>query len=346
MIEAETRDLLERLPDPAFLLALDGRILAANGRAARLLGQPALTGQPLHAFLDMPRERIRDLLRSWASNGQPVPGRLRLRGPHASAPEVRCNGARLADRPDRPARLLLLCQPQQLRSNQFVLLNQQLAALNREIREHRRAEQRIREVNAQLEAEHRGHLERVIRAGMHMTDLINDILELSRISRLDLEPADCDLSALARRILARLAEAEPGRAVDARVADGLRARGDPRLLEQLLDNLLRNAWKYTAPRQRARIELAAVPAPDPTFVVRDNGVGFDMAYADKLFKPFQRLHGPEFEGTGVGLATVQRIVARHGGEVWAEAREDEGAAFFFRLPAGEPAAAPPAGRAE
>lgn len=396
MIEAETRDLLERLPDPAFLLALDGRILAANGRAARLLGQPALTGQPLHAFLDMPRERFRDLLRSWASNGQPVPGRLRLRGPHASAPEVRCNGARLADRPDRPARLLLLCQPQQLRSNQFVLLNQQLAALNREIREHRRAEQRIREVNAQLEAriaertaeltrayeelesysysiahdlrtplraiisfsqivqaeagqleaEHRGHLERVIRAGMHMTDLINDILELSRISRLDLEPADCDLSALARRILARLAEAEPDRTVDARVADGLRARGDPRLLEQLLDNLLRNAWKYTAPRQRARIELAAVPAPDPTFVVRDNGVGFDMAYADKLFKPFQRLHGPEFEGTGVGLATVQRIVARHGGEVWAEAREDEGAAFFFRLPAGEPAAAPPAGRAE
>ncbi len=381
MIGTDTGDLLDRLPEPAFVLDLDGDILALNPPARRLLGTDDAEGRPLADFTDLPPERLIALLATWASNGQPVPGRLRFRGADGRVHDFRCNGARLPDRPGRPGRLFLICQPQQTSSNRFILLNQKIEALNREIREHRLAEEKIRAVNAQLEqriaertaeltraygelesysysiahdlrtplraiisfsqivqeeasgldAESRSHLERVINAGMRMETLIADILELSRISRLELEKEECDLSALARSILDRLAEAEPQRRVETFVAPGLVARGDPRLLEQLLDNLLRNAWKYTAPRTPAHIRFERDASG--AFVVRDDGVGFDMAYADKLFKPFQRLHGPEFEGTGVGLATVQRIIQRHHGTLRAEAREGEGAAFFFTLPA-------------
>ena len=383
MIETDARDLLDSLPEPAFVLAADGHILHANPPARRLLGVPA-AGKPLLDFLATPPQRLREQLALWAANGQPVPGRLRFRRPDGKpSSDVRCHGARLPPRPRQPPRLLLLCQPQQTRSNQFILLTRQIEALNRQIREHRLAEEQIRRANAELEsriaertaeltrayeelesysysiahdlrtplraiirfsqivqaeaedldAENRSHLERVIRAGMHMSELIDDILELSRISRLELARQPCDLSAIARRIADTLAEAEPQRRVAMEIAPNLQAQGDPHLLEQLLDNLLRNAWKYTAPRETARIRLHREQAhPERPFVVRDNGVGFDMAHADKLFKPFQRLHGAEFPGTGVGLATVERIILRHGGRIWAEAVEGEGAAFFFTLP--------------
>jgi light-regulated signal transduction histidine kinase (bacteriophytochrome) len=144
-----------------------------------------------------------------------------------------------------------------------------------------------------------------------------------------------NLSSLAAVIGAELRQAEPQRAVELVITPELRAQGDERLLRVVLENLLRNAWKFTSKQPAARIEFGFNPER-PAFFVRDNGAGFDMAYADKLFGVFQRLHSAaEFPGTGVGLATVQRIINRHGGFTWAEGVPARGATFYFSLPAQE-----------
>jgi light-regulated signal transduction histidine kinase (bacteriophytochrome) len=144
-----------------------------------------------------------------------------------------------------------------------------------------------------------------------------------------------NVSNLAEAIVADLRAGEPNRLVDfVMPVDPVVVQGDPSLLRVLLENLLGNAWKFTSKRERGRIELdVARTATEPVYCIKDNGVGFDMAFTGKLFSPFQRLHTPEeFPGTGVGLATVQRIVRRHGGRIWAEAQIDQGAAFYFTLP--------------
>jgi len=147
-----------------------------------------------------------------------------------------------------------------------------------------------------------------------------------------------DISRLASAITDVIVASEPGRQVEFVVAPGLSADADPRFLHMALDNLLRNAWKFTSKVTHARIEIGAAsdPSAEPipcTFFVRDNGAGFDMAHADRLFRPFERLHTmSEYPGSGIGLAIVQRIVARHGGRVWAEGPEGRGATFFFTLP--------------
>ena len=141
------------------------------------------------------------------------------------------------------------------------------------------------------------------------------------------------MSSLAARVVADLRQATPNRKVDVAVAEGLVARGDRALLDVVLVNLVGNAWKFTSKTGDARIEVGRTD--DGAFYVRDNGAGFAAAYADRLFAPFQRLHAAsEFEGTGVGLATVQRVIHRHGGGVWAEATAGKGATFFFSLPDG------------
>jgi signal transduction histidine kinase len=184
-----------------------------------------------------------------------------------------------------------------------------------------------------LDAEARRCLERVRGGTRRMGQLIDDLLKLSRVSRGDLAIGPVDLSAEARRILDELAAASPDRSVRTAVAPGLRAAGDPRLLAIALANLLENAWKYTARTPDAEIEFGCSDQEGrPVFRVRDNGAGFDMAYAGKLFQAFQRLHGgQDYEGTGIGLAIVQRIIHRHQGQVWAEAEPDRGATFFFTL---------------
>jgi len=154
------------------------------------------------------------------------------------------------------------------------------------------------------------------------------------VTRAELQREPMDLSALAQTIAVELQQHEPTRQVAFMIAAGLQASGDPRLLRVVLENLLGNAWKYTAKHAQARIEVGAIAQPDGrlAYFVRDDGAGFDMAYADKLFVVFQRLHGPsEFAGTGIGLATVQRIIHRHSGRVWAEAAVDQGATFYFTL---------------
>jgi light-regulated signal transduction histidine kinase (bacteriophytochrome) len=183
-----------------------------------------------------------------------------------------------------------------------------------------------------LDEEARGYLGRVRAASRRMSTLIDDLLDLSRVSRGPLRREVIDLSAIAREVAAELRKSRPEREVEFVMAGGLTATGDPRLLRIALENLLGNAFKFTEKRPRAVVEFGATGDGRVAYYVRDNGVGFDMAYADKLFGAFQRLHPPEhFEGTGIGLATVQRIVHRHGGRVWAEGDVGEGATFYFTL---------------
>ncbi len=184
-----------------------------------------------------------------------------------------------------------------------------------------------------LDEEARGYLGRVRAASRRMALLIDDLLDLSRVTRSPLTRQMVDLSALAREIAAEIEKSQPDRRVRFVIADGLAVRGDTRLLRVLLENLLGNAFKFTQKESEATIEFGAVTRDGGVaYYVRDNGVGFDEAYATKLFGAFQRLHGSEdFEGTGIGLATVQRIVQRHGGKAWAEGAVGKGASFFFTL---------------
>jgi light-regulated signal transduction histidine kinase (bacteriophytochrome) len=166
-----------------------------------------------------------------------------------------------------------------------------------------------------------------------MGQLIDDLLKLSHVTRSTLKRESVDLSVMSRSIASEYRKNQPGREVEFIVQEGLSANGDVRLLKVVLENLLGNAWKFTGTKTTARIEFGQkVVEGNPAFYVRDNGVGFDMAYVGKLFTPFQRLHlAEEFPGTGIGLATVKRIINRHGGRVWAEAAPDKGATFYFTL---------------
>jgi PAS domain S-box-containing protein len=183
----------------------------------------------------------------------------------------------------------------------------------------------------------RDYLSRIRASAQRMGELIDALLGLSRVTRAELRRVPLDLSALAAAVVAELRQREPERPVEFTLAPDLSAPGDPSLMRNVLENLLGNAWKFTAGCQPARIEFGCQPSEQTpggrVFFVRDNGAGFDMTYADRLFGAFQRLHDQrEFPGTGVGLASVQRIIIRHGGRVWAEAVAGEGATFYFNLP--------------
>ena len=176
------------------------------------------------------------------------------------------------------------------------------------------------------------YLQRVRAGTRRMAALIDDMLGLARISREKLARQRVDLSAIAGRIGAELAARDGGGRVRLVVEPGLTATADSRLVEILLENLMGNAWKFSSRKDDPAVQVGRKDGQGRVFYVRDNGAGFDMAYADKLFGAFQRLHSEaEFEGTGIGLATVQRIVNRHGGRVWAEAQPGKGAAFYFTL---------------
>ncbi|MBN9415391.1 MAG: CHASE3 domain-containing protein [Candidatus Eremiobacteraeota bacterium] len=188
----------------------------------------------------------------------------------------------------------------------------------------------LRTRHEQLDAQGQQFLERIKLAAQKMGILIDDLLLLSRVTRAEIKRAPIDLSAMAVEILQELQHEDPDRRVKTQVAPDLRMIGDPNLIRIMLANLLGNAWKYTGKGEEAILSFQRVGR---AFCVRDNGVGFNMEYQDKLFQPFQRLHRPgEFEGTGIGLATVDRVVRRHGGKIWAESEVNQGAAFFFEMP--------------
>jgi len=178
------------------------------------------------------------------------------------------------------------------------------------------------------------HLHRVIAAGKKMSELIDDILELSRITRKEIHSTTVNLTHIATDIIDRLKQAHPDRVVDCRVQDKLIVNGDERLLERVLQNLLENAWKFTQDTSPSIIQIGALGNnAEPTYFVKDNGIGFDLQYLEKLFQPFHRLHTAEkYEGTGIGLATVKRIIQRHGGQIWAHSEKGQGATFYFSLP--------------
>jgi DNA-binding response OmpR family regulator len=184
-----------------------------------------------------------------------------------------------------------------------------------------------------LGAQGRDYIRRVRVSVRRMTELIEDLMTLARVGRTEIVKKRIDITALAKTVTAQLSESEPSRSVDIQISEGLVLDGDPGLVRTVLENLLGNAWKYTARHAAAVIEVGRTERGGRRGVfVRDNGVGFDPARADKLFRPFHRLHAAaEFEGTGVGLATVHRIVSRHGGEVWAEGSTGDGALIGFTL---------------
>ena len=186
-----------------------------------------------------------------------------------------------------------------------------------------------------LPTEGHNFLERVRSSAQRMAELIDDLLNLSKVTRASMKLVPVDLSQLAQGIAVELQRTQPERRVNINITPNLKARGDPGLLQAVLENLLNNAWKFTAKREQAEIEFGSKHENDETiYFIRDNGAGFDMAYVGKLFGAFQRLHAmTEFSGTGIGLATVQRIINRHGGRIWAEGAVDQGATFFFILPA-------------
>jgi PAS domain S-box-containing protein len=191
----------------------------------------------------------------------------------------------------------------------------------------------LEEYADRLDDEGRRWLDRVRQSAQHMAQLIDDLLMLSRVTRSDLKREAVDLAVLAAVSVERLERAHPARRVAILIEPNLVACGDARLLGVVLDNLIANAWKYSSKREAARIEVGATRVDDEThYFVRDNGAGFDMTYAHKLFGVFERLHvAEEYEGTGIGLATVRRIVERHGGRVWAHGEVDRGATFSFSL---------------
>jgi signal transduction histidine kinase len=191
----------------------------------------------------------------------------------------------------------------------------------------------LEEYSDKLDATGQHYLRRVRAGGSHMAQLIGDMLTLSRVTRSELHRVRVDLTGLARAVAADLQRTDPERRVTVAIEDGLVTQGDPGLLRVALENLLGNSWKFTRKHAEARIEFGMMTRDgEPTYFVRDDGAGFEMAYADKLFRPFQRLHAAEdFEGTGIGLATVQRIIRRHGGRVAGEGAVDRGATFYFVL---------------
>jgi light-regulated signal transduction histidine kinase (bacteriophytochrome) len=185
----------------------------------------------------------------------------------------------------------------------------------------------------QLDDQGRDYVKRIRSATKRMSALIEDLIKLARVTGTDIVVQRVDLQPLVETILRELRERTPERSVDARIGGDLVVHGDPGLLHTVLENLVGNAWKFTSKRADAVIEIGRA---GPTIFVRVNGVGFDQSHAETVFQPFQRLHAAsQFEGTGIGLATVQRIIARHGGRIWAEGAIDRGATVYFTLDGGE-----------
>lgn len=229
--------------------------------------------------------------------------------------------------------------------NYLNLANQELEAFSYSISHDLRAPLRaidgfskalLEDAGDTLNEESKSHVSQIIAAVPRMSELIDAVLNLSRISRSEMILGPVDLTAIAHEVAAELIKAEPARNVEFKIQNNLEVTADNTLMRIVLDNLLGNAWKYTSKLPRAEIEFGKNEENGKVvFFVRDNGVGFDMEYAKKLFTPFQRLHSQaEFPGTGVGLASVKRVLHRHGGQVWSEAKLNEGATFYFTFQPG------------
>ena len=248
----------------------------------------------------------------------------------------------ITDRKRNEAEIRKLNRDLEIRATELEAVNKELEAFGYSVSHDLRAPLRsidgfsqalLEDHGGSLNAQAKEYLQRVRKSSQRMAELIDDLLNLSRVTRGEMQRESVNLSESARTIAHGLQKMGPERKVEFQIAEEIHANGDPRLLHVVMENLLGNAWKYTSKHERARIEFGLMKnGQECVYFVRDDGAGFDMSYADKLFAAFQRLHGmKEFPGTGVGLATVQRIVHRHGGRIWAESKVEQGATFFFTL---------------
>jgi len=234
-----------------------------------------------------------------------------------------------------------------LRTSELETVNKELEAFSYSVSHDLRAPLRAVDGFAQALKEDYGDrldetgiefIKRIRVGAQKMSVLIDDLLDLSRISRAEVSRSTIDLTKLARQIVTELEATNPGHDMEVSIAPGLTVDGDQRLIDVALHNLFENAWKYSSKKPHAWIEFGSEERDGETvFMIRDNGAGFDEQYSDKLFRAFQRLHGAEFPGTGIGLATVARIIQKHGGRIWATGKPGEGATFYFVLTSTNPA---------
>ncbi|MGO9837183.1 MAG: sensor histidine kinase [Polyangiaceae bacterium] len=345
--------IVESSGDAIIASSLDGLIRSWNKGAERLFGYDAedAIGQPISLLLPPGRQGEEAELIAGLANGEPATAfeavRRRKDGSNVDVSvtisPIRDSrgdlvGASMAARDMSDWKR---AQAEVLRARETAEeANRELEAFNYSVAHDLRAPLRgidgfcqvlLEDYGETLDAAGQHHLRRVRDAAQHMGRLIDSLLALSRVTRAGLRSQRVDLSDLARTAAERLKESQPDRVVEFVIGDGFTAKGDSALLGAAIENLLGNAWKFTRNKPSARIEFGSIQEGGRTaYFVRDNGAGFDMAFVSKLFGVFQRLHPPsEFEGTGVGLATVQRIVHRHGGRVWAEGKVGEGACFHF-----------------
>jgi len=339
--------------DAVFFTAPDGRIFAANPAACALFGYTeeelcALGRQGISDPADRERTAVMEAERAATGRLRGVLSWKRRDGTtfpaeftstiftDTSGEQVTCVVMRDVSARERIEQQLA----DQLRQTQAA--NEELVSFTYYVSHDLRAPLRamdgftqayVEDYGDSLDDTARGLLDRIRGASQKMGDLLEELLQWSRLGRADLHRVTVDLSAMARDCTQQLQAADPGRHVTFRIADGLTGSADPDLIRTVLDNLLGNAWKYTGRQPDPVIEFGATTAPGGpvTYFVTDNGAGFDPAYTSQLFQPFQRLHGAEFPGTGLGLASVRRIVERHGGRIWADATIDHGATFFFTL---------------
>ena len=358
--EEKFKHLVQEMNDGFFVIQ-DAKVVFTNTRGAEMFGHAGeeITGKPIEELLSPELTRTLSKMHAEVARGKAIAQQYETRlirkdgkvctfelsvrdMDYAGKPAVSVVMRDITER--RKAEEELARQAKEVaRANaELCVVNKELEAFSYSVSHDLRAPLRsidgfskavLEDYEQKLDDQGKDYLHRVRAASQRMAQLIDDLLNLSRVTRSDMQHDSVDLSAIAQSIAADLQGMQPDRQVEFVIAEGLMAKGDIRLLKLVLENLLSNAWKFTGKHAHAKIEFGAAPHNGKTaYFVRDDGAGFDMAYAEKLFTPFQRLHGmTEFAGTGIGLALVQRIIHRHGGQVWTEGKIEEGATFYFTL---------------